>query len=123
MNAFGKCKGGGRRSSARERAPLIAVFSTLARSHDSVLVDISRTGARLSGDDLPELGEEFILTIEGIRAFGSVVWSAAGQCGVVFDGPLPAGDVESVRHKVSRLGGFTPRMKAAFDDWMLGFAR
>jgi len=123
MNAFGKCNGGGRRSSARETAPLIAVFSTLARSHDAVLVDISQTGARLSGDDLPQLGEDFILTVEGVRAVGSVVWAVDGQCGVVFDGPLPATDVESVRRKVSRFAGLTPRMKAAFDDWTAGFAR
>ena len=123
MSAFGKCGGGGRRSSARETAPLIAIFSTLSRSHDAVLVDISRTGARLSGDDLPELGEDFILTIEGIRTFGTVVWIGDGKCGVVFDGPLPAGDAEFVRHKVSRAAGFTPRMKAAFDDWIVGFAR
>ena len=123
MREFGKCEGGGRRSSARETAPLFAVFSTIGRSHDAVLVDISQTGARLSGDDLPGLGEQFNLTVEGIRTFGSVVWVADGQCGVVFDDALCAEDVRMVRQTVSRMPGFTPELRAAFDEWILGAAR
>ena len=123
MGAFGKCEGGGRRSSARQRAPLIAVFTTQSRSHEAVLVDISRTGARLTGEDLPQIGDDFILAIEGIRTFGWVAWSAADECGVTFDGPLPAADVEAVREKVGQSVGFTPSLKAAFDDWTGGFAR
>ena len=123
MSNFGKCGGGGRRSAVRERTPLVAVFTTLARSHDAVLVDLSRTGARLSGDDLPAVGEDFILVMEGIRTFGSVVWASEGECGVLFDGPLPAEDVEAVQRKAAGGARFTPWMKAAFDDWMVGFAR
>ena len=120
---FGKCEGGGRRLSVRERAPLIAVFTTLTRSHDAVLIDISRTGARLSGDDLPLHGEDFILSIEGIRSFGSVVWSSEGECGVAFDGPLPEADFERLHDKVARCRGFTAGLNAAYEDWMAGFAR
>ena len=120
---FGKCEGGGRRLSARERAPLVAVFTTLTRSHNAVLIDISRTGARLTGDDLPQHGEDFILSIEGIRTFGSVAWSADGECGIAFDGPLPLDDVERVREKVIRCRGFTPGLNAAYEDWTAGFAR
>lgn len=123
MGAFGKCEGGGRRLSARERAPLIAVFSTQARSHDAELVDISRTGARLAGDDLPQLGEDFILAVEGIRTFGTVVWLDAQECGVTFDGQLPAADVEKVREQARHGVGYTPRLKAVLDDWTGGFAR
>jgi hypothetical protein len=123
MGAFGKCEGGGRRSSARQKAPTIAVFTTVSRSHDAELVDISPTGARLTGDDLPELGEDFILVVEGIRTFGSVAWVDEGQCGVLFDGPLPAAEVQALRAKVDRWPDLEPRARAVLDDWTGGFAR
>ena len=123
MDAFGKRKGGGRRSAERQAAPLIAIFTTTIRSHGATLQDISRTGARLRGCDLPQKGEDFILTVEGVRAFGSVVWSKDGECGVAFDGPLPVCDFESLRHKVATAGGLSPDVRAAQEEWELGVAR
>lgn len=123
MGSFGKCKGGGRRSAPRRAAPLIAVLTTLTGSHDAQLIDISRTGARLSGNDLPNEGDELIVTVGGVRAFGCVAWQHDGECGIAFDGPLPAMDVERVRHDAANGGGLTPDQRAAFEDWTLGLAR
>ena len=123
MSTFGKCSGGGRRSAAREVAPLVAVFTTLTQSHAVTLVDVSATGARLRGDFLPRMAEELLLSVEGVRTFGHVVWSESGECGVEFDEPLQPAAVEELRTKVARSAGLRPDWKAAMDDWMLGFAR
>ena len=82
MMRFGKCQGGGRRSAARTEGPLIAVFTTLRESHSAVLADVSSTGARLRGPQLPPMGEELLLSIGVVRAFGSVIWSESEECGV-----------------------------------------
>src|SRR5688572_8767748 len=123
MSTFGKCNGGGRRSATRVKAPLIAVLTTLTDSHAAVLVDISRSGVRLRGDDLPPTGQELIVSIESVRSFGSVAWKHDGECGIAFDGPLPPGDVQLIRQKAAKGAGFAPELRAAFDDWTLGLAR
>lgn len=123
MGAFGKCKGGGRRSAPRASAPLIAIVTTLTASHSAVLLDVSATGARLQGPDLPRLGEELFVTIEGVVAFGTVVWAKTNVRGIAFDGPLKPGDEEKLRQRVSDAHGLPPEIKAAFDDWVLGVAR
>jgi PilZ domain len=93
MQKFGKKEGGGRRRAAREEAPLTAVITTLTCSHSALVVDVSCTGARLRGDELPSKGQEMILSVEKLRTFGIVVWSRRGECGVRFDPPLEPLDI------------------------------
>ena len=121
MNRFGSCRGGGRRSAVRQAAPLMAVFTTVTQSHTAALVDVSRTGARLRGDRLPAKGEDMLLSIDSVRAFGSVAWSRGDQCGVAFDEPLGADELRLLRAKIAP--GLPPEVKAALDDWTLGLAR
>ena len=123
MSVFGKRLGGGRRSAARSEGPLIAVFTTLQGSHSAVLADISSTGARLRGAQLPDMGEELLLSIDAVRAFGSVIWSEAGECGLVFDRPLAADEDQLLRQKVAETHGLPPDIKAAYDSWVVGCAR
>ena len=73
MSTFGKAQGGGRRSAPREGVPLIAIFTTITRSHRALVVDISATGVRLRGDELPQKGEALDINIEDVRAFGIVM--------------------------------------------------
>ena len=61
---FGKQGGGGRRGAPREAAPLLAVYTTVTKSHEVVLVDVSSTGARLRGPNLPEAGDELFVSVE-----------------------------------------------------------
>ena len=123
MTEFGKCKGGGRRLAARETATLITIYTTVTHSHAAFLVDVSQTGARLRGDILPEKSDEIMLSIDAVRAFGTVIWSRRGECGVAFDSPLEAEDVELLRERVAKAAGFAPEVKAAMDDWTMGLAR
>ena len=123
MSSFGKRNGGGRRSARREPAPLCAVFTTITRSHRAFVIDVSTTGVRLRGEDLPCAGEPLEISIEAVHSFGYVMWSDGGECGIEFDQPLSAADVTLLRHLVARMAGVPLQFKAALDDWMSGFAR
>jgi hypothetical protein len=123
MNDFGKCCGGGRRASPRIEAPLTTVLTTLSETFTAILVDLSTTGVRLKSAALPAEGEDLIVAIEAVRAFGTVAWQHAGECGVAFDGPLPSEDVEAIRRKAVKGWRYAPEIRAAFEAWTLGTAR
>ena len=122
MTGFGKRKGGGRRSAARQKAPVIAVVSTVLQTQRATLVDISGNGARLMGPDLPEPGEHFILRIAAVQVFATVVWSHEDQRGVTFETPVADDDVELVRREAGSpsLASLTPDERLALDDWITG---
>ncbi|MBV9528538.1 PilZ domain-containing protein [Sphingomonas sp.] len=123
MNMFGKRSGGGRRKAQREPAPTTAVFTTVTQSHGAILVDLSATGARLRSSDLPAMGEELMLAVEAIRAFGSVAWVRGDQFGMAFDDPISPLDVVQLRARLRRTAGLAPETSAAMDDWTTGLAR
>ena len=120
MNAFGKCAGGGRRAAPREAAPLLAVYTTVTRSHSALLVDVSSSGARLRTPDLPEEGDELFVTIGKVKAFGRVAWVREGEFAMSFDEPLFAEELAQLKFNVKTSFGLPPDVKAALEDWMLG---
>jgi hypothetical protein len=69
-------------------------------SHAAILVDISATGARLGGEDLPSVGELLEISVGKVRGFALVRWVRAGECGVAFDGQLGPADVHFRRAQV-----------------------
>ena len=123
MSQFGKCNGGGRRSAHRQSAPLMAVIATLRHTYSAILVDVSCTGVRLRGEELPGVGDELMLTIETVRGFGTIAWKHDGECGIAFDEPLAAADVDELRRRASNSHGYSPELRAALDDWNVGLAR
>ncbi len=123
MSRFGKCDGGGRRGAARETLPLVAVFTTLSRSHTAELIDISATGARLHGHDVPEEGEEVLLSVDRLRAFGSVAWACDEEFGIAFDIAVHAEEVDALREKVRATRGLSADMRLALDVWSAGSPR
>lgn len=124
-SAFGRRGGGGRRSAARATAPLAAALITVGDTHQIALVDISATGARLRGNDLPRKGSELFIKVGAIEPFAKVVWSRRNECGVEFATPLPQRDVEVLRREAKLAGftGMTPEQRQALDDWVIGVAR
>ena len=136
MRAFGKSNGGGRRSAARGLAPLPAVFMTIARSAKAAVIDISCTGARLRGRDLPARGEEMELKVEEVRVFGVIAWAENDECGVAFDAPLMPFEVDRaskdyplevdrLRRKagVPRLAALSVEDRIALETWLIGASR
>ena len=123
MGEFGKRKGGGRRSAARTPVPLIAVVTTLQESRSAVLADVSSTGARLRGRNLPTEQEDLFIAVDGLSVFGTVAWADGDERGVSFDMPLEAEDEAILRGCIVQTQGLPLELKAAFDDWAQGFAR
>lgn len=123
MSTFGKRGGGGRRRAEREQLPLIVVFTTRTRSHAAGLVDLSATGARLRGSDLPAPDEDVMLSVEGVSAFAIVRWCRLGFCGVEFESPLSPAEIRSLEKRVQAARGLAPETMAAMEDWTLGIAR
>ena len=123
MVAFGKASGGGRRAATRSAAPLVVVLSTLSRTYQAVLVDISATGARVSGRELPAAEDVLDVAIGKVKTFGVVRWRTDTDCGLHFDEPLATEEIVSIRHQAGKGRGLPPAIGAALDDWMLGLAR
>lgn len=123
MTVFGKRSGGGRRRAPREALPLLATLTTVSRTYSGTLVNVSATGARLRGDNLPEADQDLVLSVEGVRNFGTVRWNRNGEVGLEFDPPIGAAEVMKLRREVSRGQGFSPEERAAYDEWKLGVAR
>jgi hypothetical protein len=122
MNAFGKSAGGGRRTAPREVTPLLAVYTSVTRSHSALLVDVSNTGARLRAPELPEAGEDLLVSLSNIRVFGTVAWVSDCEFAIAFEQTLSDEDLASLRQIVARWFGFAPDIMAAIDDWVLGIA-
>lgn len=118
MSTFGKCFGGGRRAAHRTTAPLLAIFTTLSKSHSAQVVDVSSSGVRLRGDELPKMGEDLVMSIEDVRAFGTVAWSDHGECGVELDPPLSADDEQALKTLVTTTRSLPPDVQGAFDSWV-----
>lgn len=125
MTTFGKCGGGGRRRSQRSPADLPALVTTVARSQPVVLMNVSATGARLRGTDLPDEGGDLMLTIDSTKTFATVQWRRGDLCGVAFEQPLGELQVHRLRAEASRaqLTRLTPEQRLAMQDWTVGLAR
>ena len=99
MSTFGKAGGGSRREASRAPAPLLTVLSTVAADRHVDLMNVSDRGVRLAAPDLPSEGEDVIFEAECVQAFGRVVWSRDGQCGVAFEAPMATDQVERLRQE------------------------
>lgn len=125
MPLFGKRIGGGRRGASRERLRLPAMLSTIENYHMALVMDLSATGARLRGDNLPPVEEIVSIKLDCVRAFGVVAWSNANECGIRFDDPLSKFELERLRRevKLAALAWRTLDERLAQDDWVSGMAR
>jgi hypothetical protein len=62
------------------------------------LDDLSQTGARITVDrDAPPLGDDAVLMVLGVEAFGTVVWRHSNSFGLCFDEPVALDDVIRLR--------------------------
>jgi hypothetical protein len=120
---FGRSKGGGRRISSRQPAPVLATFFTLSRTARAIVTDVSESGVRLNADSPPDQGEEVILSLDGLRTYGTVIWVNGRECGIAFDEPLPASWIEALRLIVTKGRGLPPQINAALNDWTIRIPR
>ncbi len=116
---------GGRRRASRETVVLAGALMTLSNSHTVTLVNISSTGARLRGDNLPTRDKDVWLKIGPLDILATVVWRASDLCGVTFDTTLPDHYWSYIRRegKSISLTRLSAEQKLAFEDWQTGLAR
>jgi hypothetical protein len=124
---FGKRidKPGGCRRAARDTAMVRAAMMTVTDTIGVDLIDVSKSGAKLRGHNLPAPGEDVLVLLGRLEAFGSVVWRDDGHCGVRFDVALSERALSTVESEQgpSSLVGLGREALLAASDWQNGLAR
>lgn len=115
----------GRRAEPRAYLLLPASTEALSGHRQVTLLDVSRTGARLEGRNLPEVGKEVILKCGGIEAFGRVAWAVTERCGLQFEEQLGGRDLVALRALATQTdeAKMTYAERQAAADWSSGLAR
>src|SRR5437763_1162851 len=115
----------GRRAEPRAYIQLAASLEGLGGRNSASLLDVSRTGARLEGAQLPTAGKDVVLRCGSVDTFGTVVWNASGRCGVHFDEPIGGKELVALRGiaVATERSGMTPEELQARADWANGLAR
>jgi hypothetical protein len=95
---------------------------SLEQSRVVIAEDISGTGARLTGPELPKKGEDIWIRVGPIDAFGTVVWSEGGECGITFEKPLGPNETAfaEAEGRLLNLTKLTPLERSALADWRGG---
>ncbi|WP_169793756.1 PilZ domain-containing protein [Novosphingobium fuchskuhlense] len=89
----------GRRAMPRVRLYVPAQVELLQGTANCLLDDLSQTGARVTmAGRMPTPGANLVLRIQGLDAFGTVVWSQSARFGIQFEDVLPLHDVVNLRH-------------------------
>ena len=124
MDKFGKRVDGidGRRAAVRQTVSMPASMFSLEHSRVVIVEDISTTGAKLSGNELPRLGEDVWIKAGPVDAFGTVAWADEFVCGVTFEQPLSSVEDEFIRAeaRMMSLTKLTAAEREAHADWRSG---
>lgn len=127
MKSFGKRMDGlhGRREDCRTPLLVPAAMLALSRSGPVTVVNVSRTGARLRGSALPDVGEDALIRAGRMEAFGKIVWNGGDLCGMQFDCCLSGADLRVFERQTEAVlvTSMTPKEAMALADWSSGFAR
>lgn len=111
----------GRRGAARLRLSIPARLVSLYEAHRCIVLDLSRSGARVSLDHPLDIGDGAFLHLGEIDHFASVVRQSEGANGLEFDVPLTEEQVLSVRQYAE---GFEAQVKREWRerarDWVMG---
>jgi hypothetical protein len=96
-----------RRRNAREQVTLAASAMSLTRSRSVMISDVSASGARLGGRDLPAPGDDVLMVVGSQDRMGKVVWRTVEECGLSLDeslGPTHIEQMKSEAHWASVTG-------------------
>ncbi len=115
----------GRRSEPRAYLVLPASAELLTGHLRVRLLDLSASGARIEGQDLPEPGKDVVLRCGGVDTFGTVTWAANGRCGVHFDEAISGRELVAIRALAQSFhrSDMTAEEREAAADWANGLAR
>ena len=115
----------GRRSEPRAYVVVPAAAEALTGRRQVRILDVSRAGARIEGNDLPSAGKDIILKCAGVDTFGTIAWSTGGRCGMQFEEPISGGELLALRELSAAIekSEMTPEERQAAADWANGLAR
>ena len=115
----------GRRSAPRNPVLLAAAVVTVAASHPVEVMNVSTTGAKLRGEELPLTGQMVLIKAGPVNALAKVAWRRGGMCGVTFDEPLTRHEFDTLRlrGRIIDVTHLTPEEIRAATDWRSGFMR
>jgi hypothetical protein len=85
------------RSVPRAKAGRSASLASADKRYLVTLVDVSRTGARLSGPEMPHIGEDVLFRAASVEMLATVVRSATHECAVDFATPIAAPEVQRLQ--------------------------
>lgn len=111
----------GRRAVARLRLSIPAQIITVCETRRCILLDLSRTGARIGLETALNEGDCGFLDFAGYEAFCTVLRASPGVNGLQFDVPLTDADVLAVRAYVEQCEGDERRQwRAEVEAWVKG---
>lgn len=85
------------RRTPREAVMLAGSALSVTRSRSIVVRDISANGAALGGRDLPPAGDDVMMVVGPFDSLGRVVWQSGDHCGITFDEPIRADQIEQMK--------------------------
>lgn len=86
-----------RRRCERDEVMLAGSAMAITRSRSIVVGDLSAIGAGLNGRDLPGPGDDLLMIVGSQDRMARVAWRAGDRCGVRFDPPLIADQMEQMK--------------------------
>lgn len=88
---------GERRRSKRNALGISVALHSTTQSRVVCMLDVSQSGARVSGPDLPKPGKDVLLKIADVELFGSIVRGNDKEAAIAFDRPIPSIDVHRLQ--------------------------
>jgi hypothetical protein len=58
------------------------------------MIDVSQSGARIGGQNLPGKGKDVLLKIAEVELFGTIIRSSEGEAALKFDRPISPKELE-----------------------------
>jgi hypothetical protein len=115
----------GRRAEPRASLLLEGSTEAIRGSSSVVLLDVSCTGARVEGRDLPDVGKDIVLRCGAVDTFGIIAWASSRRRGIHFDEPLSVTEVAALRDQSQAIESspMTADEIRAAADWTNGLAR
>ena len=90
------------RAAPRGEARMSGILSDLKAEYRTVPHDVSTTGARVSGRELPEVGVQVAFRASEIQAFTDVVWRQGDSRAVECQTPFAPWEAQRLRPLASR---------------------
>src|SRR5690348_1219785 len=87
----------GRRAQPRASILLPGSVEAINGSNRISLMEVSLTGARIKGPNLPTVGKDVVLTCGQVDAFGTIIWASANRRGIQFDEPISTKQLVALR--------------------------